>query len=1027
MKQRPLPQAKRRSKGRGQAIQPNHTDHGLLHQADGSATKPPPRARSSKWVGAIFAAAVMMLSMSLRGSGYVAAMPAVIGAPSNEGVAVAQPPSRNPPTTRTMDGETAQLLRPRSARLQYSSGVSTRWSHASVIADQAMYIFGGKAGASNAPADYASACLSLNLAASFSISNPPWYFTCAEKGPLVAGHSAVINSDINMAVLFGGSIPDGYESDASNAAAMHLFSAVITTWSTPENANIPQPLLNSSAVLHDATGDIIVYGGVLREDTSALSNSTLRMVTDSGKHDSLSHSPAVPFTDLLAPAASSAQQGAAATRSTQTTATLSSTAGSASVAATAAPSTTHSGSRTSSKPAASSSSTAEKPSPTAEEPLFSLNLFRRTHEESETPGVQDAEEPERMFARDAEEPKRMLARDAARENSAQLMAWTNSTLPASVSGRVGHTATVVGESSMVVLGGSDGSSLVGMDVVYVYNAMDQTWVLRSATGAVPPSRRSHVATVVNSTLVVVHGGANNDFTSAMGDVAVLDTATWRWAAPNVANAPAARYAHAAVQAGPYMLITFGYVLPPVASIADGDYGLYILDTSVWAFVSEFNAARSKLAVHYTSTKPTGGTIFGLLVASLVGLLVLLILFYIGCVHYYSRHPRLSHLGETTTMLPSTELRNFGRRLTGRFGTRRYRQHLAQQKQSRQRQQPQEQSTPWTMLAADEASAKAPVPKTALAAKLSDKGNAEGEARPRVYSSNSNIESTFSLSNIKHLSPVAGSGDDTSLRIMFDLSRESSFDHGFFAGTKADDAGGSTSANDSRLSKRIHLDDVELPAGLRNRNDSQSASHPKHGNTRKKSKSKSVSADANAEEAEGRASSQEPSAEHTSWSRPTTSGSTATRKSKHISAMLPRIVGSRLTLPTESTTALARYRFDELEEMPDPSFLSSRPVSGSKTTERPATLKDGVPAATIGTLVAANDARSSNSTDSLAPPVMPAAVGDSPASIQRRLSNSSVNSALSASSAQVQNNLRDSIDINAVFAQNHHFYVANPDN
>ncbi|KAJ1904206.1 hypothetical protein LPJ81_002628 [Coemansia sp. IMI 209127] len=974
MKQRPLPQAKRRSNGHGQSTQQHHTDHGLLQQPDESTTRQPPRTRSSKWLGAIFAAAVMMLSMSLRGSGYVAGMPAVLDAPSNEGAAVAQPPSRNPPTARTTDGETAQLLQPRSARLQYSSGVAPRWSHASVIADQAMYIFGGKAGDSNAPADYASACLSLNLAASFSISNVPWYFTCAEKGPLVAGHSAVINSDINMAVLFGGSIPDGYDSDASNGAAMHLFSAVIMTWSTPENVDVPQPLLNSSAVLHDATGDMIVYGGVLREDTSALSNSTLRMVTDTSKHDPLSDSPAVPFTDLWTSATSSAQQSTAATRSTQATTTSSNTADSvsepteeseadhesvsSSVDATVTPSTTHSGSKTSSTPTTKSSSTVKKPSSTAEEPLFSLNLFKRAHEESETPDDQNEKELDRLFAR-----------DAAQENGDQLMAWTNSTLPTEVSGRVGHTATMVSESSMVVLGGSDGSSLVGMNVVYIYNPMDQTWVLRSATGAVPSSRRSHVATVVNSTLIVIHGGSNNDFTSAMGDVAVLDTATWIWSAPNVANAPTARYAHSAAQAGPYMLITFGYVLPPVESIAASDYGLYILDTSIWTFVSEFNAARSKLVVHYTSTKPTGGTIFGLFVASLVGLLVLLILFYIGCVHYYSRHPRLLDLGETTTMLPSTELRNFGRRLTGRFGTRRYRQHLAQQKQRHQRQQSQEQSTPWTMLAADEASAKAPVPKAALAAKLADKGKAEGEAQHRVYSSNNinNIESTFSLSNIKHLSPVAGTGDDTSLRIMFDLSRESSFDHSFFAGTKADDAGGSTSANDSRLSKRMHLDDVELPAGLRNRDDSQSGSRPKNGNTRKKSKSKSASADADAEEADGRgASSQESNVEHTSWSRPTTSGSTATRKSKHISAMLPRIVGSRLTLPAESTTALARYRFDELEEMPDPPFLSSHPGAGSKTTERPATLKDGVPA-TIGTLVAANDARSSNSADSLAPP------------------------------------------------------------
>ncbi|KAJ2527494.1 hypothetical protein EV175_007540, partial [Coemansia sp. RSA 1933] len=146
--------------------------------------------------------------------------------------------------------------------------------------------------------------------------------------------------------------------------------------------------------------------------------------------------------------------------------------------------------------------------------------------------------------------------------------------------------------------------------------------------------------------------------------------------------------------------------------------------------------------------------------------------------------------------------------------------------------------------------------------------------------------------------------------------------------------------------------------------------------RKASKAKKASADdGTAARETGERTSQDSIVEHTSWSRPTTSGSNATRKSKHISAMLPRIVGSRLTLPTESATAVARYRFDELDDMPDTSFLSLR-ASTSNKVDQPAALKDGAPA-TIDALAAANGSRGSSFADFLAPPIMPAAVGDSP--------------------------------------------------
>ncbi|KAJ2519212.1 hypothetical protein H4217_002840 [Coemansia sp. RSA 1939] len=895
-----------------------------------------------------------------------------------------------------------------------------------------MYIFGGKHGDSNAASDYSTSCLSLDLSMSFSVSSAPWYFTCAEKGPLLAGHSAAINTDINMVVLYGGTVPDGDDSNDDEGAPVHLFSAIIKSWSTPDNGGFPLPLVNHSAIIHEATGDMIIYGGAMRSDSSVLSTSTLRMVTDIKKHSTSVDPPSVLFTDLWSSDTPSTPQSTDTAAGSHTTAETSKST----VISSSEPGTFSTGTTavmTSTKPStlvpstAKPSSTAEHILPTSSETLDSSLPIKRAYEASESLDIDDE---------DGTFPLGLVRRsvDDTAEEGERLMGWTNSTLPSKVPGRVGHTASIVNGTTMVVLGGSSGTSLVSMKMVYIYNPMDQTWVRRSATGAVPASRRNHVATVVNSTLIVVHGGTDNNFTTAMSDVAVLNTTTWKWSAPQVKNAPSARYAHSAAQAGPYMILTFGYTLPHSESIPDDDYGLYILDTNVWEFVSEFNAARSKLSVYYRNSKPTGGTIFGLFVASLVGLLVLLILLYIGCMHYYNRHPRLSDSGETATMLPSTELRNFGRRLTGKFGTRRRREYLAQKKGVHQRQySSQDQSMAWTVETADRVSAKPPtVPKAAVAAKPADKTKAIGDPKYHMYDPN-NAESTFSLTNTKPLSPSVGLADDTSVRIMFDLSRESSFDYSYFAGTRAEEKD-STNMDGTRRSKRMHLDNVELPVGLRNR-DSQSASRPNDKNVQESSNSKTIAAiGANGTvEASQKRISQESDVEHGTWSRPTTSASVATHKSTHVSAMLPRIVGSRLTLPAESATALARYRFDELEDMPDTSLLTSLSSSGKRPDQLSAVPKDDA-SATLDMLVIDNSDGHNSIAGSLAPPIMPAAVDESPLLSQRRLSISSANSAFSASTgittasghAVGLGNLRDSIDINAVLSQNQHFYVANPD-
>ncbi|KAJ2571033.1 hypothetical protein GGH95_004192, partial [Coemansia sp. RSA 1836] len=542
---------------------------------------------------------------------------------------------------------------------------------------------------------------------------------------------------------------------------------------------------------------------------------------------------------------------------------------------------------------------------------------------------------------------------------------------------------------MVVLGGSnDGASLVDMGIVFFYDSVSRLWTRQKATGRVPPSRRSHVSTVVNGSMIVVHGGVSADFGSALGDVAVLDTNTWKWSAPAVANAPTARYAHAASQAGPYMIISFGYTPSEPTSAAAGDSGLYILDTTTWQFVTQYDPARAGLAVLSSSTRLSGGTIFGLFIASLACLLVLAILGYIGCMHYYNKHPRLSDSGESTAMLPTAELRDLGRRLTFKFSTQRQRSRAELRRN------------------------------TAAAASKNPGGGSvtilkptpvfgSGKMRQALSPGRSSLE--LGSSNVRRLSnvPPPAVSDDTSLRIMFDLSRESSLDHDATADGKPVHVHGSESESlmGTRFSRRTHLDDVQLPAGgLRTRHDMRRISGI-------------VDDDASVPHTDTQSSRGTGSGDATDgfWSRPTTSDSSMEPRSSHISAMLPRIVGSRLTLPTESANALARYRFDELEDGSwDGSARQSRQALAGTAAGRQTTI-----AGLVG-----KGGGSALLPDMLAPPVMPAAHYEGAPPKPRLSAGENASGSptptyakLSMSSAQGSIATRDSIDINTVLSQN----------
>ncbi|KAJ2719945.1 hypothetical protein GGI07_004910 [Coemansia sp. Benny D115] len=859
---------------------------------------------------------------------------------------------------------------------QYSKGVSVRWSHASVIADQTMYIIGGKSGQGNTEADYATSCLSLNLANRFSTDNAPWGWTCDNNGPLVAGHSAAINSQINMAVVYGGTVPD----NTKPPSPVHLFSAEIGFWSTPEKPGFPLSLVGHTAVMQDSTGDMVVFGGVSDDASQTVSNSTLVMITDTERHGYVLVPPPLGFTNIAPTKASSS-----VTKTTQTKTSK--------ISGSATPSGTQKSSHT---PAPSSlpSSNAESEKPTESETPTASSLSTKsvtskaTVLETTTTTTTKSTSTKEIDARGLELLYRRNSNDDSNDddNGPQLMSWSNETLPSGVTGRVGHTASIVGDSSMVIIGGSSGKTLVSMSVIYVYNAPQRQWARRVATGKIPASRRNHVATVVNGTLIVVHGGANQNLTKAMADVAVLDTDTWSWSAPSIPDAPAARYAHTACQAGPYMLLAFGRTNSSSSEVVAGDPGLYILDTSIWQYVKQFDPSRSGLVVHYRSTKLAGATIFCLFVASATGLCVLLIMCYIGLMHYFNKHPQLSDSGESAPMMTSAELRSLGRRLTSKLGT--HGQHGGKWNNN------------------GNTSDKRLGDCKQLVASGSDKCH-----MLQMYESTPSSPAFSQTNNRKRLSDISKIGGESSPRIMFDLDKGPSFDTSFVLinpTTNNNDTLTSKKSSpringDSRLSRRTHLDDVQLPKGLHNREDLGTTDDDSSDDD------KPTTTFGNGNMG--------------NWSRPTTAQSQVSQRSRHISAMLPHVVGSRLTLPTESASALARYRFEELED--------NTPTMDYDLYDVPPTPKLG-----NGALVDVS-LGNMDSSDALVPPVMPAAYEGAAAPYGQNKSGDKNFSSGSAGDGSGHPNIhpryysssavRDSIDINSMFATTKNLYTTNPDN
>ncbi|CAG8448810.1 11488_t:CDS:2 [Scutellospora calospora] len=153
-----------------------------------------------------------------------------------------------------------------------------------------------------------------------------------------------------------------------------------------------------------------------------------------------------------------------------------------------------------------------------------------------------------------------------------LYAWQGfPSLNGSPNSRERHTASVIG-NKMIILGGSDGKTLVPMSEMYVFDSNVVNWTLIIATGQVPTSRIDHSAV------------ASADNTTTYGDIAILDTDTWKWSAPPTINPPPSRTFHTATIVGANMIIAFGRIGSGSGIIDDKIYCLNLLN---WTWVDKY--------------------------------------------------------------------------------------------------------------------------------------------------------------------------------------------------------------------------------------------------------------------------------------------------------------------------------------------------------------------------------------------------------------------------------------------------------
>jgi N-acetylneuraminic acid mutarotase len=164
--------------------------------------------------------------------------------------------------------------------------------------------------------------------------------------------------------------------------------------------------------------------------------------------------------------------------------------------------------------------------------------------------------------------------------------------------RYGHSATLLTNGQVLVVGGDDGGSSGGFTNAEIYNPATGIW---TATSGMHTRRSSHSATLLSNGKVLVAGGVNANLTiNYLSSAEIYDPTTRQWTAIN--SMTTARSSHTAT------LLPNGQVLVTGGSYQSGGVlssaELFNPNTGQWTATNAMTIARQ----HHTATFLANGQV-----------------------------------------------------------------------------------------------------------------------------------------------------------------------------------------------------------------------------------------------------------------------------------------------------------------------------------------------------------------------------------------------------------------------------------
>ncbi|CAG8476600.1 2514_t:CDS:2, partial [Dentiscutata heterogama] len=153
--------------------------------------------------------------------------------------------------------------------------------------------------------------------------------------------------------------------------------------------------------------------------------------------------------------------------------------------------------------------------------------------------------------------------------------WINPIFTYGPGPRAFHSATILPDGRMVVLGGRTNDSMFApMSEIWVYNIDMNEWQNIVANGDIPSPRSGHSTILTSDNKIIIYGGTSD--VNLSQPLAVLDTSVWMWSQKKIISS-IERYCYTTNTVCKQLIITFGNE-PKIDPLND----ITILNITIWA-------------------------------------------------------------------------------------------------------------------------------------------------------------------------------------------------------------------------------------------------------------------------------------------------------------------------------------------------------------------------------------------------------------------------------------------------------------